>query len=454
MVKKQKKILENSLTEALGLEQYAYNPAVHSALVNPAGIGYNISYNLLTLYPYPLSYAYKQYGFLQTAIDQPIEDAFRGGVDLESETLSAEELENLKQTMEDHEDWEKIKETQRWGRLFGGGILIANTSQESDKKLNEKGLYDEKLDFIASDRWETTMLDPEAGALYTDFLFHGKNVDRSRCCLAMGKKAPYYVRLRLQGWGLSYFEQTLPPLVQYLKSQNVMLELLDENKIDVLKINQLSTILMQADGTQKIKKRVDVAAQNKNYKSMLVMDKEDDYVQKQLSVAGMAELSKEIRIMVAAYLRQPVSKIWGTGSSGFSSGEDDLENYNAMIESEIRPQCLKMIKWVVDLRCMQLFGRKVPDLTIKWQPLRVLTGLEEQDKENKIFQNVFGMLDRQLMLPSEAMEYLKRKDIITMETRALKKEADEDYLNRVDMIDDKGDDNDKVSKTDKRKSQS
>ena len=127
--------------------------------------------------------------------------------------------------------------------------------------------------------------------------------------------------------------------------------------------------------------------------------------------------------------------------------------YNTMIESEIRPQCLKMIKWVVDLRCMQLFGRKVPDLTIKWQPLRVLTGLEEQDKENKIFQNVFGMVDRQLMLPSEAMEYLKRKDIVTMETRALKKEADEDYLNRVDMIDDKGNNNE-VSETDKRKPKS
>ncbi|MBQ8677317.1 MAG: DUF1073 domain-containing protein [Alphaproteobacteria bacterium] len=450
MSKKQKRILENSLTEALGLEQYAYNPAANSALVNPANLGYNISYNLLTLYPYPLSYAYKQYGFLQTAIDQPIEDAFRGGVELESETLEADELELLKQTMEDHNDWENIKEAQRWARLFGGGLLIANTSQETNKPLNKKALYGEKLDFIPSDRWESIMSDPEAGVLYSNFMFHGKTIDKSRVCLAIGKKAPYYVRLRLQGWGLSFFEQTLPPLVQYLKSQNVMLELLDENKIDVLKINQLSSILMQNDGTQKIKKRVDVAAQNKNYKSMLVMDKEDDYVQKQLSVAGMAELSKEIRVMVAAYLRQPVSKIWGTGSSGFSSGEDDLENYNAMIESEIRPQCLKMIKWVVDLRCHQLFGRKVPDLTSKWQPLRVLTGLEEQEKEDKIFNNIFGMVDRQLMLPSEAMEYLKRKDIITMETRALKGETDEDYLNRVELA---GGANE-VSETDKRKSRS
>ena len=424
-------ILENSLGEALGVD------GIVSPTLNPYALSYNVSYDLLTMHPYMLSYAYKQYGFLQTAIDQPVEDAFRGGVRFDSKTLSNEELEQLQQKMEDSEDFENIKEAQKWARLFGGGLLIANTEQPMKSRLNEKALEGRRLEFIPSDRWETTMLDPEAGAKDTDFLYHEMHLDRSRTCLAMGKKAPYYVRMRLQGWGLSFFEQTLAPLVQYLKSQNVMLELLDENKIDVLKINQLAQTLAQADGTQKIKHRVDVAAANKNYKSMLVMDKEDDYVQKQLSVAGMAELSKEIRIMIASYLRQPVSKIWGTGSSGFSSGEDDLENYNAMIEIEVRPQCLKMLKWVVDLRCMQLFGRKVPDLTIEWNPLRVLTGLEEQQKEDQIFNNVFGMVDRQLMLPSEAMEYLRRKDIVVMETKALNGEADDNYTNRMDLIEDK-----------------
>lgn len=430
-----KKSIENSLSEAIGVDQYTNDEV--SQIVSLRQIGDDISMNLLSLYPYVLSYAYKQYGFLQTAVDQPVEDAFRGGVDIESETLSPDELEELKQKMEDEEDWEAIKEAQKWGRLFGGGVLIANTDQVLKRPLNEKSLKGRRLQFIASDRWETTLLDPNAGAGHSDFLFHEEIINKSKVSLALGKKAPYYVRMRLQGWGLSIFEQSLPPLVQYLKSQNVMLELLDENKIDVLKINQLANTLNTKDGTAIIKKRVDIAAKNKNYKSMLVMDKEDDYQQKQLSIAGVADLNKEIRIMVAAYLRQPVSKIWGTGSSGFSSGEDDLENYNAMIESEIRPQSLKMIKWVVDLRCWQLFGRIVPDLTLKWQPLRVLTGLEEQQKIDQIFNNVFGMVDRGLMLPSEAMEYLKTKDIITMETKALKGESDEDYINKTELVEDK-----------------
>lgn len=431
-------ILNNSLSEALSINPTMGQELVStSPLLDPYILSGEVSYELITLLPYTLSYAYKQYGFLRTAIDQPIEDAFSRGVQLETETLSADELELLQQTMQDNDDWEAIKDTYKWGYLFGGGILIADTGQKSDKPLNKKALQNNRLEFIASDRWESTMIDPVAGAEDSNFLFHEQVINNSRTSLALGMNAPYYVRMRLQGWGLSFFEQCLPPIVQYLKSQGVMLELLDEAKIDVLKISQLSTTLMSNGGTSLIKRRVDIAAQNKNYKSMLVMDSQDDYQQKQLQMSGLADFNREIRTMICAYLKIPESKIWGIGASGFSSGQDMLENYNTRIDSEIRPKIEKMIKWVVDLRCWQLFGREVPDLTIKWSPLRVLTGLDEQNQISQTFNNVFGMVDRGLMKPSEAMEFLKRKDIVTMDTAALNGDADDEYIAKTELIQDR-----------------
>ncbi|MEE0061143.1 MAG: DUF1073 domain-containing protein [Acutalibacteraceae bacterium] len=430
--------LNNSLSEALGITPVVGRELTStSPLLDPYILAGDVSYDLLTMLPYTLSYAYKQYGFLRTAIDQPVEDAFSRGVHLESETLSADELELLEQTMVDEGDWENIKDTFKWGYLFGGGVLIANTDQKNNKPLNKRALEGSKLNFIASDRWETTMIDPVAGASDSDFLFHEIVIDKTRTQLALGMNAPYYVRLRLQGWGLSFFEQTLPPIIQYLKSQSVMLELLDEAKIDVLKISNLSTTLMNNNGTSLIKRRVDIAAQNKNYKSMLVMDAQDDYQQKQLQMSGLADFNKEIRTMICSYLKIPESKIWGTGASGFSSGQDMLENYNCRIDSEIRPKIEKMIKWVVDLRCWQLFGREVPDLTIKWSPLRVLTGLDEQNQISQTFNNVFGMVDRGLMKPSEAMEFLKMKDIVKMNTKALEGEVDDEYVAKTELIEDR-----------------
>ena len=417
-------VANNGLIDALGLPVSPTGQV--NATIDASSFYSNITQVLLTLQPWVLSYAYKTYGIIQTVIDQPIDDAFRGGVELESKILNESDLEKLKQVMEDNDDWEEIKYTLKWARLFGGGILIANTNQLPNKPMNEKLLKDKPLEFLSSDRWQCIATNPDAGAKDTNFLLDGVNLDKTRCFVVTGKRAPYYIQLRLQGWSLSILEQLLPPLVQFFKAQGVMLELLDEKKIDVLKIFDLANTLASANGTQIIKKRVDTAAANKNYRSMLTMDSKDDYQQKELTMSGMAEMSKEVRIMMASAVKFPVSKIWGTGSSGFSSGEDDLENYNSVVEGEIREsEAKKLIKWVVDMRCLQLFGFTIPDLTLRWKPLRILSAEQEQLIENQVIDNSIKLLNNNLFTHQEAMEYLNKKDIINIQTEASKGNADE-----------------------------
>ena len=92
--------LENgALSDALGV---SYPSIGQSPNFNMESIGYNVTGALLTLNPWYLNLVYKCYGFIQTAINIPVEDAFRGGVDIETSDISPEELELLKQTMEDN----------------------------------------------------------------------------------------------------------------------------------------------------------------------------------------------------------------------------------------------------------------------------------------------------------------------------------------------------------------
>ena len=81
----------------------------------------------------------------------------------------------------------------------------------------------------------------------------------------------------------------------------------------------------------------------KSYLNALVMDKEDEYHQKQLSFSGLSEILQECRLDVAAALRMPVTKIFGMATAGMTSGDDDLENYNTMIIRDIRGFCVS--KW-------------------------------------------------------------------------------------------------------------
>ena len=422
-------ILKNgALTDALGIP---YND--QSATLNVQGIAYNISQYLVSLNPYLLSYAYKQIGFFQTAVDAPIDDAFRNGIEINTQTLDEDELNLLLQTMEDNNDWEEIKRLGKWGRLFGGAVLIANTEQNISRPLSEKSLKGKKLEFISADRWEAIPQDTAVYPEESNFLYHGLDVDKSRCHIFKGDESPYYVRMKLQGWGLSILEKAIPPITQLLKSQNVIFELLDEAKIDVMKINELATILAQPNGASIISKRVDIAATQKNYKSTLIMDSLDDYQQKQLSMSGIADLSREIRVMIASYLKMPVSKIFGEGSNGFSSGEDERENYNSLVENQVRQQMHHVIKWVIDLRCLQLFGRKLPDIKIKWKSLRVMHEDVEQQINTSKIDNVLKMYDRQLLTPKEAMEILKKSNIVNIETKA---ELNDEYMEMAAPMED------------------
>ena len=407
MVKKNdKEQLQNGLIDALDLNMAGWSGG---DLNNPSALWNNISQRLLSLEPMTLNYAYKTYGLIQTAIDQPIYDAFRGGVEISSATLTPEEIDKLEKKLKQEQDLEKIQDALRWEALFGGAVLIANTDQDSEKELSERRLRDGKLSFIASDRWESINTDPNINPHSANFLYRGEQlVDHTRCRVLTGKTAPYYVRMRLQGWGLSELEATLPSLIQYLKSMNVILELLDEAKIDILKIKGLSSVLAQADGTAKIRKRVNTAAANKNYKSMLTMDAEDSYEQKTLTFAGLSDMCKEIRIQVSAYLKRPVSKLWGVGSSGFSSGEDDLENYNSIVEDK-RTTGEDLLRWVTDLRCIQMFGRKIPDIEFKWKPLRVLSATDEQTILDRKVDNVMKMMNGKVLTQKQGAEKLVKE---------------------------------------------
>ena len=147
-----------------------------------------------------------------------------------------------------------------------------------------------------------------------------------------------------------------------------------------------------------------------------------------MSFSGIEGILREIRIMMAGSANMPVNKLWGEGVTGFGSGEDSLENYNALIESEVRGADLDTILWVLKLRCYQLFGREVEDIFIDWKELRVLSSIDEQNINDHKFANLLQLFDRQLLTPQELMEALKVQGLFIADTKAIKGELEDQAL--------------------------
>lgn len=398
-------------------------------------------HSLITWHWLALTNAYNKNSFLQTAINQKVEDAFRNdGLIIDTKTLDTEELEKLRKTMEDEGDIEAIMDCIRWGRLYGGGVLVANTDQDPTLPLDRKQLKGRKLKFLATNRWQCSPLgiSPYVAKKFvlTDTMQEGLDVnkdivnyyqelDSSRVGIYTGTNAPYLTRQILQGWNTSIFEGILEPIENLLGGFNVTLELLSEAKIDIFKIADLASTLLSPDGERQIRQRLSIATANKNYKSSLAMDSNDDYQQKQISFSGIPQLLQQLMYIFCGYLRYPVSKLFGIGSSGFSSGEDDLENYNGTVDSEVRIPARQIISWVVNLRCLQLFGRELPDFRPKWRPLRVMSEKDQAEINSRRLADYIMLLEHQIMTPKQVAQKLTEDTYVLFSDEEINKISDE-----------------------------
>lgn len=428
MKKDTDRVYNNSLTDLVSGVRVASLLTGGSQLASYEGVALNNNYSLLTLNRVILTYLYTSSGIIQTAMDLPVQDALSKGIEIESGQMSADEIDQLLDYMEMTDQWESLRNAWSWTRLYGGAGLILATNQDPAEQLDWNRLDRGPIAFYDVDRWQFDNGMPYSGDLEDMFYgaghneyfsLYGERFHKSRLIPLKGKRAPYYVRRQLRGWGMSEAERMIPDLNLYLKTKNVLYEILDESKIDVYRLKDFANKLISRSGTDVVQRRVQLANELKNYVNALIMDKEDEYEQKQMSFGGLAEISSENRMGIASALRIPQSKLFGIGSTGFSSGEDDLENYNMMIESEIRKPMKPIIRKMIEINMFHLFGRKAP-FQIKWPSLRVLSAEQEQQVKDSQFNRAMALYDRGLIDSRETAEILRNDDIVTIQTKAEK----------------------------------
>jgi len=391
---------------------------------------YNLRWYLISNMRQLLSELFVEHGIVQTLIDQPVDDAFRSGFEIKSSNLSADDIEQLLIYEKRNGVIRALMQARKWARLYGGGAVLLVTDQDPVTPLDIKKIKPSTpLEFRAVDMWElyfaqqnTTGTMEVGGALCENkgefYDYYGKPVHKSRVLRCEGKQAPSFIRPRLRGWGMSELERLVRSLNQYLKNQDVIFELLDEAKVDVYKIKGFNNSLMTKDGTSKTASRVQLANQIKNFTNGLMMDAEDEYEQKQINFTGLNDMLLQIRQGIAADLKMPMTKLFGISAAGFNSGEDDIENYNSMLESEIRAPSEFQVVELLQISCQKLFGTTIPDLMITWNPLRILNAKEEEEVKDSQLNRVMSVYDRGLCDAQEAKESINAGSLLPQEIDA------------------------------------
>jgi hypothetical protein len=130
---------------------------------------------------------------------------------------------------------------------------------------------------------------------------------------------------------------------------------------------------------------------------------------------------REIRMQIAADLRMPLTKLFGMSAAGFNSGEDDIENYNAMIETEIRSKARPELLKVVEICCAMWYGYVPEVLRIEFAPLRVLSAEQEEAIKTSKLQRVISAVQMGVMTPMEAKQAINKDMLLPVSI----KETDE-----------------------------
>lgn len=365
----------------------------------------NLRWYLVSNFRQVLSQLYVEIGLIQTIVDLPVEDALRGGVTIHSKQLDEDQIKQLQVALKRNKDFTNVAQAAKWNRLFGGAGLIVMTDQDPEAELDIDAINeDTPLEFRAVDLWELfwdkqNIEDIDLASVESNFeyySYYGENVHKSRVLPMKGLEAPSFIRPRLRGWGFSIVEKLVRSMNQYLKGTDLTFEVLDEFKLDVYKMKNLINTLLSPNGKQKVAARIQMANWQKNYQNALVMDSEDDFDHKQLSFAGLAEAAAGIRKQVAADMRMPLTKLFGSSESGGIGNNDqnDMENYNSMVESEVRSKIEFDLLRVCELRCQQVFGFIPDDLEIKFLPLRMLTAEQEENVKTQKFNRLQAARDK------------------------------------------------------------
>ncbi len=432
--------LMNSFGDAIGLgSNNAFNfpqnqgrPSTEQ-LSNANTLFKNLRWYFVSDFQQMLAELYVEIGLVQTIVDVPVDDGMRGGVQIKSSQLDEDQIEELQTTLERDGDLATVGQAAKWNRLFGGAGVLVLTDQDPESPLQLDAIGpDSAVEFRAVDMWELMWtkqnstaaeigLDVSKAEDFEHYTYYGLKIHKSRVMRMQGIAAPSFVRPRLRGWGFSVCEVLVRSINQYLKATDLGFEVLDEFKLDVYKMKNLVNTLLSPNGKEKIRERVQLANWQKNYQNAVVMDSEDDFDHKQLSFAGLAEAMAGIRMQVASDLRMPITKLFGQSvSAGMgNTDQNDMENYNSMVESQIRSKIKPDILRVCEIKAQQLFGFIPDDLSVTFLPLRVLTSEQEENVKNSKFNRALQAKQAGEISTFEFREICNKGDLldITLDTK-------------------------------------
>lgn len=361
-------------------------------------------YHYHELNRHELEQAYRSNWVARRVIDAPAEDAAREWRDWQCEQEDIAKIENLERRFQLQK---KFKDVIIRSRLYGGAALVMGVEGGGEvwEEIDVDSLGADCLKFIVVlNRYELSAgpriydaespfyTRPEYYTISTPMVGFDVNntgsddpnkkrldtgivrIHPSRVIEFSGNPLPDW---RLTTLGAGWGDSVLQTLDEHLKDFGLTVgsiaNMINDSKIDVIKMPKLSKLLSTKDSTNALYNRFAAANVGKSTLNALLLDSEEEWNRVQTTFSGLAEIMHQYMELVSGGAGIPMSRLMGSspgkGLNTAGGGESDLRNYYDDIMSKQRVDYGPIMAPLDNVLQISALGHLDETIYYDWAPL-------------------------------------------------------------------------------------
>ena len=291
-----------------------------------------------------LEWMYRGSWLVQKVVDCPADDMTREGINIDSDVMKPDEVDALTQYWTNLQLWQRINDTLKWARLYGGAIAVMMVDgQDPATELRIDTIRKEQFKgLLVLDRWQVW---PHVESLVKDYgvdwglpeyyevVADARAVPRmkihhSRCIRFDGLTLPYWQKMAENEWGLSVIEPMWDRMVAFDSVTAGAAQLVYKAHLRVVKFPGFREIVALGSGPlyQGLLKTIMFIRSTQTNEGLTVLDAADEFEANSYTFAGLSDMLIQFAQQVSGAADVPMTRMFGQSPAGMNAtGESDMQ---------------------------------------------------------------------------------------------------------------------------------
>ncbi|WP_429498945.1 DUF1073 domain-containing protein [Robbsia andropogonis] len=377
-----------------------------------------------------LEAAYRGSWIVAAAVDAIPEDMTRKGVEFSG--LDPADISTLEAEMTTLGVWDRLCETGKWARLYGGCIavmLIDGQDMSTPLRVEAVGKNQFK-GLLVLDRW---MITPPTGEVVTDFgpdmgrpvyynvIANYKAIPKGRIHYTRvirleGNDLPFYQRIAENGWGLSVLEPMWDRLIAFDSASVGAGQLVFKAHLRTVKIEGLREIVaMGGKALEGLRSQMEFTRLAQSNEGLTVLDAKDGFQADTYSFAGLSDMMIQFAQQLSGATGIPLARLFGQSPAGLGdSGEGPRRQYHEKVHQNQEKEFRTPLHRLFGVMSWSSLGKALPSgFQFEFRGLDDTPEAEKADIATKKTAAVTEALDSGLIKKSVGMKELKASAPVT-----------------------------------------